>query len=139
MARMVLLLHEVPDGTSHFDWLIDPPGALAGEDGAAPKGADKDERRLISFRVDQRLDRAGLQRFGGERLSEHRAAYLQYQGVVPGGRGRVTRVASGEAHEVRQGPGWIEVRGAFEGGDEILWRGSEQSGSWAFEAVPVRA
>jgi hypothetical protein len=93
MGAAVLLLHELPDGTSHYDWMIGPdrPG------GAAPAG-------LISFRVSERidllggggLDGRGALRFGALRLPEHRAAYLTLEGEVSGGRGRVKRLAQGE-------------------------------------------
>jgi hypothetical protein len=95
MGAAVLLLHELPDGTSHYDWLITPDGPRAS--GGAPAG-------LISFRVSERidllggggLDGRGALRFGALRLPEHRAAYLDLEGEVSGGRGRVKRLARGE-------------------------------------------
>jgi hypothetical protein len=94
MGAAVLLLHELPDGASHYDWLIAPDAPAAG---SAPPG-------LISFRVSERIDLlggGGLEgrgaiRFGALRLPAHRAAYLDFEGEVSGGRGRVKRLARGE-------------------------------------------
>ncbi len=40
-----------------------------------------------------------------ERIGDHRRAYLDYEGEVSGGRGRVRRVDCGAATVVEQGPG----------------------------------
>jgi len=41
-----------------------------------------------------------------ERLADHRAAYLMYEGAVSGNRGQVKRVAEGEAVVGEEG-GWL--------------------------------
>lgn len=88
MARTVLLRHDLPDGTHHFDWLIEPEPAGAG-------AADPDERALLAWRLPRRPEEA----IGGEmlveRLAPHRRVYLEYEGPISGGRGVVSRVASG--------------------------------------------
>lgn len=96
--RMVLLLHELPEGTRHFDWLVEQPGAVG----------------LLSFRV---ADRIGASGFDAERIADHRREYLSYEGEVSGGRGRVQRVAEGTVDRVEIS----EVRVAVSG-----WLGSSQ-------------
>lgn len=85
--RWVLLRHELPDGTWHYDWMIEQEGS----------------ERLVCFRVMVRVDELTPgARFEGERLADHRRAYLDFEGEISGGRGRVTRVAVGECE------GWRE-------------------------------
>jgi len=80
----VLLRHDLPDCTHHFDWLI---------------AQDADAHLPVStFRCDRRVDE--LQ--AGEslevlRLPDHRAVYLEYEGPVSGNRGSVQRLRAGEA------------------------------------------
>lgn len=83
--RWVLLRHDVPGGPAreaswHYDWMIE-------EDG---------REGLVCFRVMERVDLmvAGM-RFQGARLADHRRVYLEYEGEISGGRGRVARVAAG--------------------------------------------
>lgn len=78
----VLLLHELPDGTSHVDWMIAPDS-----EGREP---------LITFRLDHRVDEmTDGQRLLARRIGDHRPAYLTYEGAVSGGRGTVRRLARG--------------------------------------------
>lgn len=120
MAGMVLLLHETPDGDSHFDWLI-------ARDEAGP---------LISFRVARRVDLPsgeGAMEVGATRALDHRREYLEHEGPLSGGRGTVSRVASGSAAvEVERADAiafsarWdgaergVRVRGALVAGDRWL-------------------
>ncbi len=83
MLCAVILLHTLPDGSSHFDWLID-------------RGDCAIEHRLISFRCGVRVDSTALLSFDAHRMADHRARYLRYEGAVSGGRGVVRRVASGD-------------------------------------------
>ena len=112
MGRWVLLLHELPDGSSHFDWMIQPTGGGA-------------EAALVTFRVARRPDDPSLTDFEAERVADHRAAYLSFEGQVLGGRGTVRRVAQGiativrdDAHFVVTLDGertWVGARRGFEG------------------------
>jgi hypothetical protein len=43
---------------------------------------------------------------GAVRIGDHRMDYLTYEGEVSGGRGRVERVAEGEAEVARDGGGF---------------------------------
>jgi hypothetical protein len=79
--RTVLLQHTLPDGTFHYDWMLESPS---------------DQDGLLTFRVDARIDEASCVRFEGVRLRPHRRAYLDYEGEVSGGRGEVRRIAAGD-------------------------------------------
>ncbi len=118
--RMVLLLHELPDGSSHFDWMIErEPEGKAG---------------LITFRVSVRIDRMEQGRFEAVRLADHREAYLSLEGEVSGGRGKVSRVATGEASCVREGVSEMNVEGTL--GVSGVWRGRGSGDAWVFEFDP---
>lgn len=97
----VLLRHELPDGSFHYDWMIarDPAGT-------GP---------LETMRLFVRLDRA---RPGDELdavpIADHRPAWLEREGEVSGGRGRAMRVARGTvvAGEDAGGLRRLEIRWA---------------------------
>lgn len=93
----VLLRHELPDGSWHVDWMF-------AQDRAA-------EDRLITFRLPRRLDElAAGESIQAERLEDHRAAYLEYQGPVSGGRGSVSRLRSGQIVQMRHRTGLLELK-----------------------------
>lgn len=119
--RMVLLCHELPDGSWHFDWMIETPGQAEGP--------------LRTLRVHERPDAAD--RFTAELLPDHRRAYLDYEGPVSGGRGTVRRVASGIVERLALGPERIEILGTLAGATR-RWIGVRDGGSaWAFESRPA--
>lgn len=90
---MVLLFHEQDAGASHFDWMFERAG--------------DDERRLVTFRVPVRVDLTESGEIAdAERLADHRAHYLEYEGKIAGGR--VTRVASGFVHALSVDGGRLE-------------------------------
>lgn len=109
MARTVLLRHELPDGSFHFDWLLEPGGAC----GVAAGGTGGAGGSLITFRTMERPDRRGVSALRAQRLADHRAVYLDYEGPVAGGRGSVTRLAAGTCR--------VRVYGADEFEAEVLW------------------
>lgn len=83
----VLLRHELPDGSWHVDWMI-------ARDAAA-------DSPLITFRLPEPLDAVEPGRtLMAERIGEHRAAYLRYEGAVSGNRGHVTRLRFGTVVDV---------------------------------------
>lgn len=84
MARFVVLRHDCPDGSAHYDWMIERT------DPAADPG-----HHMLTFRVAVLPTRA--EAFEAERIADHRAAYLDFEGAIPGGRGSVARVDAGEA------------------------------------------
>jgi len=80
----VLLRHDLPDGSSHIDWMF-------AQDAEA-------RRRLVTFRTTPRPDEimhAGAV-LAVERIGDHRPAYLEYEGPISGDRGNVARVARGQ-------------------------------------------
>jgi len=123
MHHAVILHHMLEGGASHFDWLIDRPDLTI-------------EHRLISFRCARRPDFVGLPGFYAQRLPDHRARYLTYEGVISGDRGVVERVALGEVLglEVAVKSMFIVIRWA----DRVVaYRGSldgAQEGKWHFIA-----
>ena len=97
--RTVQLLHELPDGTSHVDWMIARDRA-----GREP---------LISFRLPRRIDELKPgQRMAAERIADHRPAYLDYEGPVSDGRGSVRCLAWGTVvSDTRRRSSWnLEIR-----------------------------
>jgi hypothetical protein len=80
--RCVLLSHTLPDGSHHYDWMLERDGSDGGDGG-----------RLVTFRVHVLVHECGA--FDAERVGDHRREYLEYEGEVSRGRGRVVRVASG--------------------------------------------
>ncbi len=96
IARCVLLRHTLPDGAAHIDWLLERE---AGEEG------------LLTFRLAERPDRAG--RLVAQQLPDHRRAYLEFEGEVSGGRGRVDRLGAGECVVDQPAPDLLRVRFRF--------------------------
>lgn len=121
----VQLLHSLPDGSQHVDWMI---------------AQDRHGRRkLVTFRLDARLDAlAGGQRIEATRLADHRPRYLEYEGPLGGGRGTVTRVAAGRVIELDRKPGaWrlAIVWGAEASGRQRLRLRRRDADRWSIEAV----
>lgn len=111
----VILRHDTPDGGWHFDWMI-----------------LLESGRLMTFRIVERPDEAGGE-FEATRLADHRAAYLEYEGELTGGRGRVTRVARGEVRLVEANDERVVVEGEY-GGRRMRWTGTTARGDlWVFE------
>ncbi len=93
---LVVLRHELPDGTHHFDLLIarDPLG----------------RERLHSFRLGDPPDGLAVgSETRAERLFDHRPLYLTYEGPIAGNRGEVRRVLSGEATVQREDESRLEL------------------------------
>lgn len=120
MPRAVVLEHTLADGSAHFDWMIEHP-VLRGE------------RRLATWRTDDRPDRTDA--FAAERIGDHRAAYLAFEGEIPGGRGRVRRVAEGEARWESFDRDRLRVAVRWAGGSARVYEGVvAEGGSWRFAA-----
>ena len=125
MNPAVLLLHELPDGSSHYDWMIQRPG----------------NGQLITFRVFERIDQGTPppHHFEGKRLPDHRPEYLSYEGEVSDKRGTVTRLSDGlmdievDAHGHFRVSGRLgTTRGAFDGR-------LRPEGDWMFTYRPERS
>jgi len=93
-ATAAVLLHELPDGTHHFDWLLLAPG---------DSPSSSDDALLISFRcpgpVDDLPSAEAAPPIMIERIPPHRVRYLTFQGPLSAGRGSVRRVAHGVVEE----------------------------------------
>jgi hypothetical protein len=89
---MVLLRHDLPDGTQHFDFMVKLGASAPGPNGKSG---------LRTWRVSERIDQLPLTAAGdggffwAEPLGDHRDIYLTFEGDIGGGRGTVTRVAEG--------------------------------------------
>jgi hypothetical protein len=90
--RAVLLAHTPTGEAEHLDLLLAPP--LDPSEPAARPGDD--ERVCATWRLPAGapLGEAGRS-IEAERLPDHRALYLTYEGAMSGGRGTVRRVATG--------------------------------------------
>jgi hypothetical protein len=102
---MVLLKHTLPDESFHYDWMF-----------ARSERIEDDERTLVTFRVLTRVDLDMPEPVRAERLPDHRAIYLRFEGEIGAGRGRVSRVAQGECSIERDEPGEFRARIRWEDG-----------------------
>jgi hypothetical protein len=99
----VLLLHRLPDGAAHIDWLIARDRA-----GREP---------LIAFRLPCRLDEAAAgDVVAAERIVDHRPHYLTYEGPIAGDRGTVRRLRRGTVMEAEEDPRGRRMRVSWGGG-----------------------
>ena len=126
MTRFVVLRHELPDGSWHFDWLLDPGGPRE----------HPDERRLVSFRTLERPDLCGGAGFEARQMPDHRLLYLDFEGELSGsGRGRVARIVHGLCELHRAGPEGLEVTLHPDGGSPVSLKGV-RSPATPGEALP---
>jgi hypothetical protein len=111
MPRFVVLTHDYP--LLHWDFML--------EHG----------KKLRTWRLAQRPDAGGS--IDAEPLADHRLAYLEYEGAVSGGRGRVTRWDRGDYEGVASSATRIVVHLAGERlRGEALLEQSEASAAWTF-------
>ncbi|MFI4916744.1 MAG: hypothetical protein ACIAS6_09605 [Phycisphaerales bacterium JB060] len=89
----VLLRHDLPDGSGHFDWML----------------AVDDHGPLVTFRLERDISE-DLGAFDGQRIADHRRRYLAYEGPITGNRGVVSRVAAGDAIVSYQSEEAIELK-----------------------------
>lgn len=82
LRSTVQLRHTLPNGSHHFDWLLDV--------------ADAPQSPLTTFRLPDALH---TMKPGSEmralRIADHRRLYLEYEGKLSDNRGSVKRVTSG--------------------------------------------
>ncbi len=117
-VRVALLLHHLPDGSSHVDVLV------ARDD--RPLG--NDEREVPTWRSSTRPDTApNGALLSLDRIGDHRALYLRLDGPreLGGDRGLVAPLRSGSA-ELRAESLVI----AWDDGGESWWSVSEDDGGW---------
>ena len=87
-----VVLHHTGVGEAHFDVMFERAAGSA----------------LTTFRV---LCWPVRGRVAAKRLADHRAAYLEYEGPVSGGRGEIQRVESGRCEIQNSGPNWTLILG----------------------------
>ncbi|MFG0259143.1 MAG: hypothetical protein ACF8LK_02230 [Phycisphaerales bacterium JB041] len=113
MPRTVVLRHDLPDGSHHYDWLIEPMGpaaATAGDETPAP-----DRRNLIAWRLPDAPFTPARTTMPVDRLPPHRRMYLDYEGPISGGRGSVLRVARGDVEVLADSAERFEACGQLDG------------------------
>ncbi|MBX3389302.1 MAG: hypothetical protein KF691_07580 [Phycisphaeraceae bacterium] len=121
--QSVLLRHTLADGSAHLDWMIervDPASAL------------------ITFRLALESDLMRAGEIGAERIADHRRDYLEYEGIITGGRGSVKRIAEFEAFELLESEDRFSVvlQSAGTGGRRMKWTGERENGPrWKFVGV----
>lgn len=137
MPRAVILRHDLPDGSWHYDWMIE-----RSIPDLEPRPGPGPERRLLTFRLDPApapppADPAAGP-FQADRLPDHRAHYLDHEGPVSGGRGTVTRVASGPGEVLRDSPEGAVIACTFAGlARRFRARPDAPSGRWRVEPEPM--
>ena len=118
--RTVILRHTLPGGSWHYDWLVERAGLAL----------------VPTWRTGQtRPDDAAADSFEAERINDHRAIYLDYEGEVSGDRGRVKRVASGRVIESEWGDDSLVLSARFEGGIVRLVGRRIGDGCWRFRSL----
>ena len=128
-APCVVLLHTLPDDSSHFDWLT-----ARRDDPDAP---------LLSFRTSLRPDSPATRAFSATSLPDHRALYLEHEGPLEPREGRdrgaVVRLARGNALIERADQAAVVLRAQW-GGAELLYSGRPSSARpgarWIFRVSP---
>jgi len=100
--RFVVLRHVVREAAggaaeeAHVDLMVE-------DDGAGP------DRPLVTFQLDAPPPARGRRSF------DHRPRYLDYEGPISGGRGRVERLDAGQVEDVEGDPRATRWRARFEG------------------------
>jgi hypothetical protein len=125
MPRFVLLLHVLPDGSSHYDFLLERGDVLA------------------AWRLPAPLAELPPEGAEAERLKNHRMVYLTHEGDVSGGRGTVRRVDEGTYEALVWGDAHIVVHVRGTTGEGRLLIESPRGGGTRcrvrFESGPARA
>ncbi|MBS0188145.1 MAG: hypothetical protein JSS51_08750 [Planctomycetes bacterium] len=116
-ARCVILLHTLPDGSAHLDWMIES------------------DRRLLTFRLPVNTEVGKPGRFEAVAIADHRLAYLDFEGPVSGGRGDVKRLSRYILRQLDRTEELIRVELEPEAGPGrgIVWTGRRSNGDrWHF-------
>lgn len=114
MPRFVVLHHQLPDGTSHFDWMFE----------SEPAGS------LETWAVADATFAPEAVRSNCRKLAFHRREYLDYEGPISDNRGTVSRWDQGTFERIAAGLG--RFRAAVYG---ERWRGivefvEGEDGNW---------
>lgn len=122
--RTVILRHTLPDGSWHHDWLVERA----------------DLALVPTWRTGHhRPDDPTSESFEAERIGDHRAVYLDYEGEVSGGRGSVQRLATGTIIETEGGTQWgkdsIVLSADFDGRVVGFVGRAVEGGLWRFRTM----
>jgi hypothetical protein len=100
----VLLRHDLPDASHHYDWLVDIVGT--------------EDAPLTTFRLPQPLHQlpAGCA-LAARRIADHRRVYLSYEGAIAGDRGSVQPIARGWVDGARSLDAEMDVAVHWQGFD----------------------
>lgn len=121
MLRFVVLRHETPPGYprgTHYDLMFEQSGVL------------------WTWALEA-LPQLGGPAVAAERLADHRLAYLDYEGEIAEGRGRVVRVDQGLYSQV-PAPGSelsFDIRGAVLSGMLLLVPPASSGTHWQVQLV----
>ena len=86
--RQFAVLHHTGVDHAHYDFMFDTA----------------DDSQLVTFRVVE-WPLMGSQ--SASKLRDHRRAYLNFQGAIPGDRGQVHRTDEGKVHVIKTVSGWL--------------------------------
>lgn len=132
MLRYVVLHHQmgasdkIRDTDSHFDWMFDRGDAL------------------WTWATDQYPELTSTGPLEAVRLADHRRAYLDYEGLVSGNRGKVSRVESGEFETIHETEDGFQFRVTGERCGIIRFQRTcaadipERSPRWCWSFLPNR-
>ncbi len=135
MPRFVLLYHQCPPDyprRSHWDLMLEAKGALRTWALAELPRAWRAAYGKTVTACGECPPLAAGNEVEAQALSDHRPAYLDYQGPVSGERGTVTRIAAGTYDELGHAPDNLEVSllSAEWNGGVVLTRDSSGSERW---------
>lgn len=113
----VQLLHQLPDGSDHVDWMI-----------AVEMRATSP---LVTFKLPYSLQKISPDHpITARRLADHRPAYLSYEGPVSGDRGTVRRIARGHLTRCQRFENQWHLTIAWETQTQHLVLTSREPGHW---------
>jgi len=128
-APCVVLLHTLPDASSHFDWLTARTNAP--------------DAPLLSFRTALRPESPAIDAFSAEPLPDHRALYLDFQGPLDPkdgrDRGDVVRLARGTARIEHADDERVVIVARWanqQGGAPRRYEGTPSGARWGFRVSP---
>ena len=119
--RWVLLHHQVGESLGnrgdHYDFMVSPEGISQADSGLEELNSEP-AGLLWTWAIPANpLDQPLPLECVAERLPDHRAAYLDYEGPISGNRGQVKQVASGSYEVVSCSECRIELRVQCSDGD----------------------
>lgn len=112
MVRYALLRHECPNdyrNGPHWDLMLERPGSDLEHRLATWSLSRLPMTWALAVGLPVGVAESATQLVPAEALPDHRARYLDYEGVVSGGRGTVTQVAGGAIHWLELTPSRVRV------------------------------